>query len=245
MKFALIGDIHGNLPALKSVYAHIKTQNVLSVFNIGDSVGFGPYPNEVITFLKAHSILSILGNYDDKVLLFPSKKSKWKKNKHPLKYLAFKWTYNKLSSMGLSYLSSLPKEIRLNIYDYRILLTHASPDSDEEHLTPDTPRERFKKLARTSASDIVVFGHSHIPFHHKENNVTFINTGSVGRQDDGNPEASYAIIDIRKNRLKIHHYRLSYNTRTVENKIKTEKLPPEYAKMFRLGVNLDMVLSKD
>ena len=89
MKVALIGDVHANLPALEAVLAHINENepDVERIWNVGDFVGYGAFPNEVIERLRNENALSIVGNYDLKVLAFKQKKDKWRKKKQRRKRL--------------------------------------------------------------------------------------------------------------------------------------------------------------
>ncbi len=242
MRIALLGDVHANLPALQAVVAHAQKQDVAGYWNIGDFVGYGPNPNEVIDLLRDIQSLSIIGNYDQKVLKFPQKAKKWRKRKHPLKYLAFKWAYETLTEDNLAYLASLPAELEMTEAGHSILLTHASPLSDEEHLTPETPHERFQELAQGVSAELVVFGHSHRSFVQLIDSVWFVNTGSVGRPDDGDPRGCYAIVDLTDRDISVQHYRIPYDIdRTVEA-IHAAHLPESFAQMMIQGYNLDDVL---
>ena len=73
MKIALISDIHANLPALEAVLTHTHEMQVDVIFNLGDMLGVGPYPDEVVRRVRKNGIPSILGNVDRKVLKFPGK----------------------------------------------------------------------------------------------------------------------------------------------------------------------------
>ncbi|EGO86803.1 serine/threonine protein phosphatase, partial [Clostridium botulinum C str. Stockholm] len=64
MRIAIFSDIHGNIEALKAVLENIKSKNVHRVVCLGDLVGYGPFPNEVIDLIKSKDILTIAGNYD-------------------------------------------------------------------------------------------------------------------------------------------------------------------------------------
>ena len=68
MSVALIGDVHANLPALEAVLDHAAGQGVDAVWNVGDFVGYGAFPDEVVRRLRREGVLSIVGNYDLKVL---------------------------------------------------------------------------------------------------------------------------------------------------------------------------------
>ena len=77
MRIALLGDVHANLPALDAVLADAKKRGVDQIWNIGDFVGYGAYPDEVVKRLRNEGAISIIGNYDLKVLKFPKKNKKF------------------------------------------------------------------------------------------------------------------------------------------------------------------------
>ena len=242
MKVALIGDVHANLPALETVLAHARGQRVEATWNVGDFVGYGAFPEEVVQRLRREGALSILGNYDLKVLKFARKKRKWRRSKHPDKFLAFQWAYEHLSKKSLKYLRGLPEEIRLEIAGRQILLTHGSPASNEEHLTPTTPESRLQELAGMARADLLICGHSHQPFVRQVDGVWFINTGSVGRPDDGDPRACYAVLELAREGVQVRHYRLAYDVARAVAAIRAHGLPEAFAQMMLSGRPLDAVL---
>jgi putative phosphoesterase len=229
MKVALIGDVHANLPALEAVLAHAR-------------VGYGAFPDEVVDRLRREGVLSIVGNYDLKVLKFKKKRDKWRTSKRPEKWLAFKWAYENLSKGSRKYLRSLPREIRMEVAGKRILLTHGSPASNKEHLTPYTSEQRLHDLARMANVVVIVCGHSHQPFTRHVDDVWFVNTGSVGRPDDGDPRAAYAILRLEPEPFQVRHYRLEYNVTRAVAAIRKHQLPEAFAQMMLQGRNLDLVL---
>jgi len=245
MKVALIGDVHANLPALEAVLAHAREQNVEAIWNVGDFVGYGPFPDEVVQLLRQQDVLSIVGNYDLKVLKFKEKKDKWRKSKPYEKYLAFKWAYEQLSKKNRKYLRFLTQEIRMRVKGWHILLTHGSPASNEEHLTPDTPDDRLRELAQMAQADVIICGHSHQPFVRQVDGIWFINTGSVGRPDDGDPRACYAILEITRENLAVQHYRIAYDVARAVAAIQEYDLPPAFALMLSQGRSLDAVLQTE
>lgn len=244
MKVALIGDIHANLPALEAVLAQIENQSVDAIWNVGDWVGYGAFPDEVVKRLWDHEVVSIRGNYDTKVLKFPKEKKKWRKKKIPQKWSAFKWAYEQLSPEARGYLAGLPKEIRLQVAGKRVLITHGSPESTKEHVTPESSAMRFRELAEISNADLVIFGHSHVPFARQAEGVWFINPGSVGRPDDGDPRASYAILEFTPTGPEVSHYRLAYDLQRTVAAIRENGLPEAFAQMMVRGRNLDDILAQ-
>jgi putative phosphoesterase len=239
---ALLGDVHANLPALEAVLAHATQQGAAAFWNIGDFAGYGAYPDQVVQRLRSLGALSIVGNYDLKVLRFPKKREKWRVKKQPEKYLAFKWAYQNLSRDSRRYLGCLPKEILLRLRGTKFLLTHGSPASNEEHLTPETPQERLRELAQATQAQAVICGHSHRPFDRTAAGVRFINTGSVGRADDGDPRACYALMDLKKRSIEVTHYRLEYDIDQAVAAIRDNDLPEAFAQMMIRGYDLDTTL---
>ncbi len=245
MKVALLGDVHANLPALEAVLAHARLQHVDALWNVGDFVGYGALPDQVVGRLRQENTLSIAGNYDLKALQFAEKKDRWRASKPLEKYLAFRWAYENLSAASREYLRSLPEEMRLEVEGRRILLVHGSPTSNTEHLTPDTPDHRLHELAHIAAADVVVCGHSHRPFVREVGGVWFINTGSVGRPDDGDPRACYAVLDLAPQALEVHHHRLQYDLARAVNAIRENGLPEAFARMILQGCDLDTALQAE
>jgi len=241
MKAALIGDVHANLPALEAVLVHAHQRGIEAIWNVGDFVGYSPFPDEVVKLLRQENVLSIVGNYDLKVLKFEKKRKKWRKSKQAEKFLAFQWAYENLSKESRKYLRSLPQERRVQAEGLRVLLTHGSPASNEEPLTPNTPEERLRELAQMADADVIVCGHSHRPFVRQVERVWFINTGSVGRPDDGDPRACYAILQIEPD-IQVQHFRLAYDVIGAVAAIRECKLPEAFAQMLIQGRDLDMVM---
>jgi putative phosphoesterase len=249
MQVALIGDIHANLPALEAVLAHIQEQGIEKMWNVGDFVGYGAFPDEVVQLFRTGQVLpdgdvlSIVGNYDLKVLKFKQKKEKWRKKKTPEKYQAFEFAYEQLSKKNRKYLRFLSQQIRVKINDRRVLLVHGSPESNEEHLIPDTPKKRLRELAEKAKANVIVCGHSHQPFVRDVDGVWFINTGSVGRPDDGDPRACYAVAQIDSDQVLVQHHRIEYDMDRAVAAIREHELPEAFAQMILQGRDLDTVLA--
>lgn len=243
MKIALLSDIHGNFPALNAVLRHARAREAGDmIFNMGDSVGYGPNPNEVVQWMQGVQIVNILGNYDKKVLSKEHQKSNWESVKTPDKRTMFAWTCHALSKQSRKYLKDLPEQRTIKIEGKRIILTHGSPASHTEHLRPDTPSSRLVELAEKTHADIILCGHSHQAFTKEIGGVTFINPGSVGRPDDGDPRASYAILDIREGEVSVQQFRVPYNIMETVHALQQTGLRGIFAEIIRQGLNYDDVI---
>lgn len=241
MRIALISDIHANLQAFNAVLQHMKKQKIDAVWNMGDLVGFGAYPNEVTRIVRRGEVWSISGNID-KAVLRVKKQEKDEQMERPdtEMWQALSWTYHQLSPKNRRYLKKLPGKMRVRGNGLSILAVHASPASKEEPLLPDTPEERLRELAQVAESDLVLVGHSHFPFSRQVEGAWFVNPGSVGRPLDGDPRASYAILDLRKKSIAVEHYRVDYDIASAAAAIREFGLPEIYARILELGKKPDL-----
>ncbi len=107
---------------------------------------------------------------------------------------------------------------------------------------PHTPEARLTELAKVAQVDIVLCGHSHQPFSRRVNGVWFVNVGSVGRPDDGDPRTGYAVLELNRGSLQVQHFRLEYDVEKAVKEIRKSGLPEAFAQMTLQGMSLDAVL---
>lgn len=245
MKVALIGDIHANLPALEAVLAHAHEQGAEAIWNVGDVVGYGPFPEEVVQRLRKGHIPSTIGDYDRKVLRFKKRRDKWRRTKTLERFLAFQWAHDQLSKKSRKYLRFLSRVVRMSVEGRRILLAHANPGTGKTYLGSDTPDTQLREIAQQAQADVIIMGHSHQPMARQVDGVWFINPGSVGRPDDGDSRASYAVLEIEPDQIRVAHFRVEYDVQRLVDAIRGQGLPESFAQMFLQGRNLDAVLDGD
>jgi putative phosphoesterase len=234
-RIAVISDIHANLHALRSVIQHARQQNVDEIWNAGDSIGYGAFPDEVMDFIIAEQVLSIQGNYDTKVLKVPKKKNSWGSSKNPIKWQAMYWAYQNLKKKNRKILAGFPVDIKLNRLGWKIILLHGSPATNEEPLLAETPEDRLRELAGMVEENVIICGHSHQAFFRKVGDKYFLNPGSVGRQDDGDPRASYTILDLHVDSLQVSVHRIAYDYEEAAQAIRINGLPEQFAQMLLSG----------
>ncbi len=234
---ALISDIHANKPALDAALKQIKQKKANIILNAGDSIGYGPFPNETLDTIKKKKIKTILGNYDEMVLKV--KKDPISLPKHPQKMFSAYWTFQNLSEKNKQYLKQLPEKLQIKIANWHIIVVHGSPFSNSEYLDDKTPLKRLIEIANKTKANIIVSGHSHRPSHRIVQKTHFINPGSIGRPDDGNPSASYALLYLFKNHLLVKHFRAGYNLSKTLSALKNTTLPLTIENMFKNGINFE------
>jgi putative phosphoesterase len=240
MIIALISDIHGNLSALEAVLKDADRAKAKQIWCLGDLIGYIPFPNECIERIQKKASASIVGNYDQKVIHFKKKKNEWKKSKKPAKFDAFEWNNQQLNPQNQTYLQSLPESIRLKIGKFNILLTHGSPQCIEEPVLPDTPQERLVELGNIADADIIVMGHTHQFMNRKIGHQWFINPGSVGLPVQNDLRASYALLDISKDKIKVIERKVTYDISKVIKSLQEANLSDTLIKMIKLEYGIDL-----
>ncbi len=243
MKILLLSDIHANFQALKSITVMFPPDDFDYIINCGDSLVYGPSPNKTLKWLRKNKSISILGNTDRKIIKL-NEGNDFKKPSNPEKRIMYDWTSQQLTAKNKRYLQTLEKEESFSLQlpsnkELNIGVFHGSPADPDEFLFPDTPEQRFQDLTLECKSDIIVFGHSHTPFHRTVGSKHFINPGSVGRMFDGNPKASCATIYISNSEIVVKHYRIPYDTGKVSSLLTKNNLPPIYGRMFTIGKKLN------
>lgn len=242
MKVALIGEIHANLPALEAVLAHARQQQAQAIWSVGDIVGYGPFPDQVVQQLRKEYVLSTIGDNDHEVLRFKKKRAKWRREKRLEEYLSLKWTYEQLSKESRKYLRFLSREIRMRTQRQRVLLMPGDLKSGQEYLSADTSEARLRKVAQQAKADIIACGHSHQPFVRRIDGVWFVSPGSTGHPVDGDARASYALLQFGPDGLTVRHQRVAYDVEETISAIRQHKLPEALAQIFLQAHDLGTVL---
>jgi putative phosphoesterase len=232
MRIAIFSDIHGNLQALEAVLADIDAQEADAVYCLGDLVGYGASPNEVIQRIRARGFPTIMGNYDDGVgferdecgCAYGEEGERQRGDRSLAWTKAHVWNEYKL------FLQSLAPEIRFDVEGKRFLLVHGSPRKMNEYLFEDRPLSSFQRLVASSDADVIVFGHTHKPYVKDVDGVRFINVGSVGKPKDGDWRACYAILDP-----EVTFRRVPYEVAAAAAAIRATDLPHEFALDIETG----------
>lgn len=236
IKIAFISDVHANLPALEAVLADAGERGATAVLNAGDSIGYGAFPDEVVSLLRTSHVLSVIGNYDNSVL---TKKWKTKRPRSRDKQIAMRYAYHHLSKENRAYLRGLPREQRLRVKGKSILVTHGSPGSLTEYLVEETPDSRYAEIVQKTKADIIVTGHAHLPSIREVDGVLFVNCGSVGRTEDGDPRACYALLTFEP--FSVVHIRVPYDITKAIEAIRKRHLPDSFTRIISEGKPLDVV----
>lgn len=254
MRALVLSDIHANLEALTAVLAAAGDWDVL--WNLGDMVGYGGSPNEVLDLIRPLSTLVVRGNHDrvcsglSSALAF-----------NPVARSAAKWTLEELSAENLDWLRSLPQG-PLQPQDKitgeaQVTLAHGSPLNEDQYI--HTMRDAWAPLQQMTTA-ITFFGHTHVQggFSQKEHNWHelhpryatrnnadswtlpippgtrhLINPGAVGQPRDYDWRAAFAIYD--SDAAAVTYHRVPYDLSRAQGRILMARLPERLAARLREG----------
>jgi predicted phosphodiesterase len=197
MRVAIVSDIHGNLTALDAVCADIERRGVDRVVHGGDLALGGCQPGEVIDRVRELGWPGIVGNTDQ--LLWRPEEREAQERRAPklralLALLFGEWapaTRELLGYERIAWLRQLPDEHR----EHGLALVHASPGDLWRAPMPDAEDSELVATYESCDAELVVYGHIHRPFARELRGLKVVNSGSVGSPFDGDPRASYLLLD--------------------------------------------------
>jgi diadenosine tetraphosphatase ApaH/serine/threonine PP2A family protein phosphatase len=203
---------------------------------LGDLVGYGAHPNEVVEFIRKREIPTVMGNYDEGVgfdmddcgCAYRSAEE------DRLGQLSLMWTRERTTDENKTFLQSLPLKIRLEKRHPSMLLVHGSPRKINEYVYEDRPRASFERIAKLAGTNILLFGHTHLPYKKSVNQTLFVNTGSVGKPKDGDPRAGYVVLktDLK---TRVTFRRIEYDVAAAAQAVRESGLPPYFADLLETG----------
>ena len=254
MTLAFFSDVHGNLPALEAVLADLDQRRPDQVFCLGDLVGYAPWPNEVVNEARRRGIPTLAGNYDQGIGLASADcgcayRTDAEKG---LGAQSIAYTNQAINDEERAYLRHLPKHMRLEFQDepctLNLLMVHGSPRKINEYLFEDRPEKSFLRLLEEAHADVLLFGHTHRPYHRalpcehagETRYRHALNIGAVGKPKDGDPRAAYLLLHLDPHSnltepagLRSELVRVAYDVERAAAAVETSALPNKYADMLR------------
>ena len=198
MRIAILSDIHGNLEALRSVDGSFDELWVL-----GDLVNYGPDPGAVVEFVRQNAAVVVSGNHDRAIGMGVDPRCSPAFREMAQAMQAY--TESVLSEDQKEYLRGLPPNARREVDGTRSYLCHAAP-SDPLYTYAPADEAFWTKEAAAADADVLLVGHTHLPFVLDVPGRRIVNPGSVGQPKHGVPEARYAIWEDGVITLKSSRY---------------------------------------
>ena len=228
MRIALLGDIHANLPALRAVLDDAASIGCDAVWSVGDAVGRGPHPNEVINELRRQAIPTVQGNWDEAVAMerdapgcaWPDAAAEREGQ------ASFEWTVQATTEEKRSWLRKLPLTHRFAIESRSAFLFHGTPARQSEYLWGDRPSRHFARIAEEEGADLLAFGHTHESFHRPLTGSHFVAVGSVGCSELSSRQARYAVVYMTSGDLVVGFRNVAYDHGSVARDLEDLGLSP-------------------
>lgn len=237
MKLAVISDIHGNLDAFHRVLFDIDNSNIDAVVCLGDNIGYGPEPDQVVALIRERNIPSVMGNHE--LAFSDNNYLNWF---NPAARASLTKTFEMLSDNSIQFINGL----KFHISKYDCLFVHGLPPDSPTTYLFEASTERLRHIFENMKERLCFVGHTHTlqivcnngqaVFHAPLNrgvttldpgNRYIINIGSVGQPRDGNNNAKYVIWNASEDSIEVKF--IPYNIESVVNKIIKAGLPKAHA----------------
>ena len=234
MKIGIISDVHSNMYALQAVLGALKREGVERIVNAGDDVGYSAFPNECVELLQRHGVDSVAGNYDHAVGLdLPDcgcgpACGELKR----VRQASLAWTKAHTSAEAKQYLSELPEQLMFGTDAGKAMVMHGGLDALNQQV--EGSAASLNEIASRTEAGIVIMGHTHRPFVKTIGGTVFVNPGSVGKPCDGDPRASYGVIDI-SGKIRARIERIEYPVERNITALIDAGLPGEIGPMLLHG----------
>ena len=249
MRALILSDIHGNLEALQAV---LEAAPFDILWNLGDVVGYGASPNEVIDLIRPLARLNVRGNHDRVCCGLTSALGF-----NPVARAAAMWTHDELSPDNLAWLRAMPQGPLQPDQPAGVTLAHGSPLNEDQYIL--SMRDAWAPLQQMPTA-ITFIGHTHLQggFSQKEHDWQevrpqyqtrneadrwtisippgtrhLINPGSVGQPRDNDWRAAFAIYDTEA--AEIIYHRVPYDLTAAQGRILMAGLPERLAARLREG----------
>lgn len=216
MRIAIVSDIHGNLSAFQAVVADLRETAPDLVLHGGDLAEGGARPAEIVDAIRSFGWQGVVGNTDE-VLWAPGRLEEFAARAPKLRPLMacigeiVAATCEWLGADRIAWLQRLPQIQRAG----SLALVHASPDDLWRGPLSTATDGELEATYGALGTPIAVYGHIHAPFVRRVGAFTVANSGSAGLPYDGDPRASYLLLDDSQITIQRVEYDVEAECRTV------------------------------
>lgn len=220
MRIAVLSDIHGNLVGLDACLADLHAQGGAdAIIAAGDLCLDGPKPKKVLQRLEEVGAQALRGN-TDRFLGAPNGEKF-----EPLETQQLEWTRHELGEKYLRFLAELPFAIRVGDDTNQLLIVHANPSTDDEHLWPDADDATLERLVGNEPANTIAFGHLHLPYVRAWRGKLLVNVASAGLPKDGDARVGYSLFTQRSGGWEVKQRRVDFDVKKVATQLASCGIP--------------------
>jgi putative phosphoesterase len=217
MRIAIFSDIHGNLVALDACLADLRTQGGADVLvAAGDLCMDGPRPKKVLQRLQEIGAVCLRGNTDRYISAQDQAELHGSDDRDRRQA---EWQRSDIGEKWVSWLRGLPFSLRFGAAENELLVVHANPKTDDDHLWPDADDAALETFIGAESARTIAFGHLHIPYVRVWRDKMLVNVSSAGLPKDGDARAGYALLTERSSGWEVKHRRVTFDVKKVATQL--------------------------
>jgi putative phosphoesterase len=223
MKFAVLSDVHGNLPALKAVLDCVDAIAPDAVLVAGDLIG-GPDFNETTALLKDLGSLMVPGNMDLDLLKFLD--GDFSPGKRASQQWGFmRWQAKNAARETIELLRALPVNRQISLEGVPpILVVHGSPRNPYESLFPDRELERLHSAVDGLPQSVLVCGHIHVQWSRRVSGKLLLNPGAVSASLQGDALSRFTILRYEEESWRVEPQAVAYDVGALRDRYRDSGL---------------------
>lgn len=239
-RIALIGGIYSNYHALTATLRDIDRRGADATYFLGDLGAFGAYPDRVPELLIDRQIAGIQGNYEESLAGGAADCNCGYTDPRDNEYaqISYDYTFQHTSDAYKRWMGTLPKQIRMDVHGFDVLLCHGSPRRINEFLWRSTSPDAFlNRLCDEHDTDVIVCTHSGLHWHkHLGGKRHVVNAGVIGRPaNDGRTNVWYTMLTIGRDGVQVEFVPIDYDHATLAREMREERLPEEFIETIETG----------
>lgn len=220
MRVAVLSDLHGNAVGLDACLDDIAAQGgVDHIVAAGDLCMDGPRPKKVLKRLREVGAQCVRGNTDRMIAFGTTDKN------DPIERAAIAWQRDALGLAWVKWLGELPLQLAFGDEANLLVVTHANPKNDDEHVWPDADETQLQRLFGDVPGRAFAFGHLHLAYVRMWREKLLVNVASAGLPKDGDPRAHYAMLTSRGGGWQVKSRRVAFDVAKVAKQLRASGMP--------------------
>ncbi len=241
-RLLVFGGVYSNLEALQALQAIAQQESIppSNIICTGDIVGYCAEPEACLQCIRNWGIHNILGNVEIQLregqedcgcdFNTDSRCDIFSRQWYP-------FAQSQVSPDAIQWLDTLPDHLSFNYAGKKVVVVHGSYFATAEYVFKSSPWSQKANNFSASQSQIILAGHSGLPFQDEQDGLTWLNAGVIGMPaNDGSTKVWYLILEETNGQIHYQHHSFAYNHELAAQKMKAKKLPTSYALTLQTGI---------